>query len=70
MTRDENGAVTQARYTPWGETRGASPELSTDRTFTGQIEDRTTGLSFYNARYYDPIVGRFMSPGTIISKEM
>ena len=32
----------------------------------GQIEDRTTGLSFYNARYFDPTIGRFVSPDTII----
>ena len=65
-TIDENGARNTARYTPWGEARGTTPQLTTDHTFTGQIEDRSTGLSFYNARYYDPAVGRFISPDTII----
>ena len=66
VTRNEAGEVTLARYTPWGERRGTTPQLPTDHTFTGQIQDRSTGLSFYNARYYDPIVGRFISPDTVI----
>jgi RHS repeat-associated protein len=41
---------------------GASP---TDKKFTGQILD-TTGLYYYGARYYDPGIGRFISPDTII----
>ena len=65
-TRNESGEVTQARYTPFGEARGTQPQLPTDHTYTGQIEDRTTGLGFYNARYYDPAIGRFVSPDTII----
>ncbi len=53
------------RYTPWGETR-TDGNLTTDHTFTGQIEDEATGLSFYNARYYDPAIGRFVSADTVI----
>jgi len=67
VTRNQNGDITKALYTPWGEQRGDQGDaLETDRTFTGQIADRSTGLSFYNARYYDPIVGRFVSPDTIV----
>jgi RHS repeat-associated protein len=32
-----------------------------DKKFTGQRLDGT-GLYYYNARYYDPIIGRFISP--------
>ncbi len=32
----------------------------------GQTHDTTTGLMHYNARYYDPLVGRFISADTII----
>ena len=32
-----------------------------DRLFTGQRLD-DTGLYYYNARYYDPTIGRFINP--------
>ncbi|RLD97622.1 MAG: hypothetical protein DRI92_05310, partial [Aquificota bacterium] len=34
--------------------------------FTGQREDATIGLYFYNARYYDPALGRFISADTVV----
>jgi RHS repeat-associated protein len=34
--------------------------------FTGQREDATIGLYFYNARYYDPKLGRFIQADTIV----
>ncbi|MBI4198829.1 MAG: RHS repeat-associated core domain-containing protein, partial [Chloroflexi bacterium] len=40
--------------------------LSTDRKFTGQRLDATTGLYFYNARYYDAGVGRFASADSVV----
>ncbi len=39
--------------------------MPTSYRFTGQRED-TTGLYFYNARYYDPVVGRFAQADTIL----
>ncbi|MBP7963694.1 MAG: RHS repeat-associated core domain-containing protein [Caldilineaceae bacterium] len=39
--------------------------LPTDRTFTGQEQD-TTGLMFYHARFYDPALGTFISPDTVV----
>jgi RHS repeat-associated protein len=40
-------------------------DLGTDKLFTGQKLD-STGLYFYNARYYDPAIGRFISADTIV----
>ncbi|MFZ1753073.1 MAG: RHS repeat-associated core domain-containing protein [Caldilineaceae bacterium] len=40
-------------------------EGQTDRTFTGQKADGT-GLLYYNARYYDPALGTFLSPDTLV----
>jgi RHS repeat-associated protein len=54
------------RYHPWGGTRYTSGTTPTARRFTGQIEDAAIGLYFYNARYYDPYLNRFISPDTII----
>jgi len=64
VTNDGTGPKTQ-RYTPWGETR-TNGGLDTDHTYTGQIDDPTTGLKYYNARYYDPAIGRFVSPDPIV----
>ncbi|MEO0467486.1 MAG: RHS repeat-associated core domain-containing protein, partial [Pseudomonadota bacterium] len=29
--------------------------------FTGHVEDAKTGLTYMQARYYDPVIGRFLS---------
>jgi RHS repeat-associated protein len=34
--------------------------------YTGQINDVGTGLYLYNARYYDPALGRFTQADTIV----
>ncbi|MCB9139738.1 MAG: hypothetical protein H6642_15455 [Caldilineaceae bacterium] len=39
--------------------------VRTDRRFTGQQLDGS-GLYYYNARYYDPEIGHFISPDTIV----
>jgi RHS repeat-associated protein len=54
-------------YKPWGESRG-TPFGATPTTyrFTGQREDASIGLYFYNARYYDPALGRFTQADTIV----
>ena len=54
------------RYTAWGETRCSSGNVPTSYRFTGQREDGTIGLYFYKARYYDPVIGRFIQPDTIV----
>ncbi|MCL4562171.1 MAG: RHS repeat-associated core domain-containing protein [Chloroflexi bacterium] len=51
---------------PWGESRYAWGSTTTDRQYTGQIEESALGLYFYNARFYDPALGRFISPDPII----
>jgi RHS repeat-associated protein len=40
--------------------------LPTGYTFTGQRVDASAGLMYYNARYYDAALGRFISADTII----
>jgi RHS repeat-associated protein len=50
------------KYLPFGVCRN-SPDLPTDKLFTGQRLD-ATGLYYYNARYYDSTIGRFISPDT------
>ena len=66
LTTDTAGAATASRaYYAYGAERSSTGELQTDRTFTGQKRD-ATGLMYYNARYYDPALGTFVSPDTIV----
>jgi RHS repeat-associated protein len=59
------GASTSSQtFLPWGTVRSGSVS-ATKRNYTGQYRD-DTGLLYYHARYYDPALGRFISPDTIV----
>jgi len=49
------------RFTPFGESTGTPSLNFNQRGFTGHMRDRATGLTYMQARYYDPVVGRFLS---------
>ncbi len=67
LTTDASGnRAGELRYKPYGDTRYAIGAFPTDRRYTGQVEDAATGLYFYNARYYDPLLARFISADTIV----
>jgi RHS repeat-associated protein len=51
-------------YGPYGNTRYQAGTMGTAKGFTGQYQD-STGLDYYGARYYDPVVGRFISADTV-----
>jgi len=57
-TLDDHG------YYAYGKDRRGS-ELHTTQRFTGQQGD-ATGLLYYGARYYDPQLGQFISPDTLV----
>ncbi len=59
-------ALDGMRYKPYGEDRDTGNALATDRKFTGQTEDETAGLYWYASRAYDPAIGRFVSPDSIV----
>ena len=67
-TVNENGTPdAELRYKPWGESRYTFGATPTKRRFTGQVLDNVAGgLYFYNARYYDPALGRFISADTSV----
>ncbi len=52
-------------YKAWGASRYTSGTLNTTYKYTGQREAEN-GLYFYNARWYDPVAGRFAQADTII----
>jgi RHS repeat-associated protein len=51
-------------YGPYGNSQYQAGAMGTAKGFTGQYQD-ATGLDYYNARYYDPVVGRFLSADTV-----
>ena len=60
---DEYGEL---RYEAWGETYFTSGTTPTTMRYTGQREEQSLGIYFYNARYYDPMLGRFIQADSII----
>ena len=74
VVTDHTGAKKElAEYKPFGtfsrkETSGPPPATPEDskRYFTGKRLDSSTGLYYYGARYYDPELGRFTQPDSIV----
>src|SRR5579875_882223 len=52
-------------YGPYGNQRYIEGTLGTDKGYTGQFTDSVTGLDYYNARWYDPVSGQFVSPDSV-----
>jgi len=56
------GAVSwREQYTPFGEELQSPAANDNLAGFTGHIKDKATGLNYMQARYYDPVIGRFLS---------
>jgi len=51
---------------PFGSVRSHSGANTSDYKYTDQELDAENGLYNYNARLYDPFIGRFISPDTIV----
>jgi RHS repeat-associated protein len=67
VTTDANGVKTaSALYKAFGETRFSAGNLGTDYKFTGQREEASLGIYYFNARWMDPSLGRFTSPDSIV----
>jgi len=59
--------VSTMLYSPWGTVRYSSGTTSTPYQYTGQFSNMSDfGLLFFNARWVDPVIGRFSSPDSII----
>ncbi len=67
--RADTGATVTQLYKPWGEVRYSSGSLPTKYTYTGQYSYAGSGefgLMFYNARWYDGALGRFVQADSIV----
>jgi RHS repeat-associated protein len=59
-TADASGSIlSTADYRPYGSQVLGSP--ANGPGYTGHVEDQDSGLVYMQARYYDPLVGRFLS---------
>ena len=59
---DAAGNVTFSEiYTPYGEALLKPAANDNQGGFTGHIRDKSTGLNYMQARYQDPVSGRFLS---------
>jgi RHS repeat-associated protein len=62
--------VSRQYHTPYGEVGWSGGSAMTSLTsvgYTGQRLDTDSGLMFYNARMYDPVLSQFVSADTIVS---
>ncbi|MFC1699881.1 toxin TcdB middle/N-terminal domain-containing protein [Candidatus Omnitrophota bacterium] len=64
---DDQGNIAQLlEYKPYGLTNREEGSYNNNYRFTGQLFDSTSNLYYYGARYYDPEIGRFTQPDTIV----
>ncbi|NKE71607.1 FG-GAP-like repeat-containing protein [Candidatus Manganitrophus noduliformans] len=66
VTNQAGTKLQELTYYPYGQTRTNTGSINVNHKYTSQELDSSTGLYFYNARYYDPVLGRFISPDTIV----
>jgi RHS repeat-associated protein len=66
VTDAQGQLVSVTEYRPFGAVARATGPTRPAHGYTGQRADASTGLLFYNARYYDPTLGRFIQPDAII----
>jgi RHS repeat-associated protein len=70
VTKDDGDWVEKIEYFPFGTYRDRQDNDETcpnvNYTFTDQEDDDDIGLYNYGARLYDPLIGRFISPDTIV----
>ena len=65
ITTNSSGVKSaEVRYYPWGNTRYTSGTTPTTFKFTGQRLESGIGLYFYNARWYDSYLNRWIQPDT------
>ena len=61
LATDAGGAmVWKENYQPFGGRLNHPPAGDNDQWFAGKPYDSGTGLSYFGARYYDPLLGRFL----------
>lgn len=69
MATNEDGSVKwREDYQPFGK-QLTNQDTDNNIGFTGHLDDKNLGLSYMQARWYNPTVGRFMSPDPVMYAE-
>jgi RHS repeat-associated protein len=66
--RNDAGETTwEQAYAPWGEKQAVAgvPQAPAGVGYTGHVYDEQVGLIYAGARWYDPAMGRFLSPDAV-----
>lgn len=67
VTDSKSHVAEKLAYSPFGSTSvNTRRKAVASRQFTGQIYDNSTGYYYYRARYYDPTIGRFITPDNVV----
>ena len=66
ITDSQAGIEQTLDYYPFGEIKAQTGSQTNTYAFTDQEWDAETGLYYYNARYYDPKLARFISADTVV----
>ncbi|HEX8993979.1 MAG TPA: RHS repeat-associated core domain-containing protein, partial [Candidatus Paceibacterota bacterium] len=69
VTDDAGKVLTRTEYLPYGETWIQSGESRNRPKFNSQELDAETNYYFYNARYYDGEIGRFITADSVVPYE-
>ncbi len=64
-TGSDGSVLWREAYEPFGGRLVKSAAADNTLWFTGREYDQGSGLAYHGARYYDPILGRFMSPDPV-----
>lgn len=68
---DSGTAATAYEYDAFGNTTiRVGADFYNELCYTGQVYDQSTGLYYYNARFYDPEDGRFLTQDTYRGEQM
>ena len=59
VTTGTKGVLERSEYEPYGQL--LNRPLTDGPGFTGHVQDAQTGLTYMQQRYYDPMIGRFLS---------
>ncbi len=66
LTDDTGQVVSHFDYDAYGREIQREGDVEHRRGFTGHRDDAELGLVYMRARYYDPLLGRFLSPDPIV----